>query len=124
MKPDDEVQVGTTTHERLLVSAEVAAHLLSISKASFYAMKAASRLPAPVHFGRMVRWNVEELRQWVNCGCPAWWQWKELRHEFGFREANEVAANRQRVRRRARGREATDEPKTTVQAADHTTGPS
>jgi excisionase family DNA binding protein len=52
----------------LLVPAAEAARLLGISKATFYRLKAAGKLPAPVKLGRIL-WRVDDLRLFVAFGC-------------------------------------------------------
>lgn len=68
----------------LLVDADTVAKLLSISKSSLHAFNATGQLPKPVRLGRAVRWNLEELKAWVNCGCPSRYRWETLRSHFGF----------------------------------------
>ncbi len=34
-------------------------------------MVAARRVPIPLRIGRMRRWRTEDIRKWINMGCPA-----------------------------------------------------
>ncbi|MHC4880794.1 MAG: helix-turn-helix transcriptional regulator [Planctomycetota bacterium] len=47
-------------------------------------------LPAPVRFGRLKRWDAEELARWCNAGCPARAQWERMRRDQ--KDAATVAA--------------------------------
>lgn len=51
---------------------------------------ARGRLPAPVRFGRLKRWDAEELARWCNAGCPARAQWDQMRRDA--KDATTVAA--------------------------------
>jgi excisionase family DNA binding protein len=57
--------------DRLLLTADDVAALLSVGRTKLYQMLAEGRIPPPVRLGRAVRWNADELRQWVAAGCPA-----------------------------------------------------
>ena len=65
--------------EPTLVDAATVARLLSISASSFWKLNAEGVVPAPLRFGRITRWNKEELRCWVNSGCPSRFRWELLR---------------------------------------------
>ncbi len=68
----------------LLVAAAGVGRLLSLSRATIFAMHSAGKLPAPVRpTGRDPRWSVEELRAWVTADCPTREKWeteKNVRH--------------------------------------------
>jgi len=64
--------------EPLLVPAAKAARLCGVSEASWYRLKAAGKLPAPVRLGGRVLWRVEELRRWCAAGCPDLRTWQAL----------------------------------------------
>jgi len=55
----------------LLVTAEEAARLCGVSRATWFKMRAADRVPAPVRLGGSVRWRTDDLRRWVDAGCPS-----------------------------------------------------
>jgi predicted DNA-binding transcriptional regulator AlpA len=63
----------------LLVRAAAAARLCGLSRATWHRLVAAGRTPAPVRLGGAVLWRVEELRRWVDCGCPSRHEWEALR---------------------------------------------
>jgi predicted DNA-binding transcriptional regulator AlpA len=66
--------------ESLLVSASDAASLLGISRALLYQMHSTGELgPLPIPFGRRKLFSVDELRSWVNAGCPNRDKWRRMR---------------------------------------------
>lgn len=54
----------------MLVSAEKLAELLDISIRTLWRLRAAGKLPAPVRLGGSVRWRAQEVRAWIERGCP------------------------------------------------------
>ena len=70
---------STESHPQpLLMTAEDAASQLSISKAHFYRMHNAGKIPLPVRLGGAVRWRVEELRAWIAAGMPSRQRWQAM----------------------------------------------
>jgi excisionase family DNA binding protein len=69
----------TDSAEVLLLDAVSVAEMLNISRTTFYALKAAGRLPKPIRLGRCVRWRIEEIKEWVNVGCPPLHRWEAMR---------------------------------------------
>ncbi len=66
--------------EKLALPPKEAAALLGISRAQFFKLHAAGRLPAPVYLGtRAPRWLVAELRDWLAAGAPDRAAWQRLR---------------------------------------------
>lgn len=70
----------TTLHPRetacLAVPVTEVAKLLGVSVRHVWALLADGRLPRPVRLGRAVRWNVDELRDWLAAGAPEIAVWK------------------------------------------------
>ena len=60
----------------LLLGAEATAKSLGISRAGFYSLHSAGKVPAPRRLGRRVLWSVEEMRAWVNAGMPSREKWQ------------------------------------------------
>ncbi|MBL4701842.1 MAG: helix-turn-helix domain-containing protein [Phycisphaeraceae bacterium] len=61
-----------------LVTALKAAELLGISRAHFYRMHNAGRVPLPIRLGGSVRWRVSELVAWVEAGMPNRQKWQSM----------------------------------------------
>jgi predicted DNA-binding transcriptional regulator AlpA len=70
--------------EPLLVPAPEAARLCGVSEASWYRLRSAGKVPAPVRLGGRVLWRVEEdLRAWIAAGCPSRCEWEARRAVAG-----------------------------------------
>jgi predicted DNA-binding transcriptional regulator AlpA len=65
---------GPLAPEPALVPAKLAARLCGISKASWERLHAAGKVPAPVRLGGRVLWRLEELRRFIDAGCPPGWR--------------------------------------------------
>lgn len=64
--------------QSLLVDALEASKLLGVSRAHFYRMHNAGRVPLPVRLGGSVRWRVSELAAWVDAGMPNRQKWQSM----------------------------------------------
>lgn len=47
-----------------------AAALVGVSRAHFRRLVATGRAPRPLKMGNASRWRVDDLRRWVELGCP------------------------------------------------------
>jgi predicted DNA-binding transcriptional regulator AlpA len=67
------------------LKADGVAEFLNVSVRKLRDDDKAERIPAPVKFGRLKRWDADELRRWCDAGCPARRQWEALkaRHVIG-----------------------------------------
>jgi predicted DNA-binding transcriptional regulator AlpA len=70
--------VATDAPQPLLVPADVAGPLCGRSEASWWRDHAAGRIPAPVKLGGRTFWRADELRRWVEAGCPARPTWEAV----------------------------------------------
>jgi len=71
--------MSVETAEKLLLSAAETARLLCISRSAFYTLLSSGRIgPLPVRLGRSVRWRIDEIRDWVEAGCPSRDRWLAL----------------------------------------------
>ena len=61
------------------VEASWAARLCGVSRATWYSLRKAGRIPKPVRLGRRVLWRVEELREWMAAGCPPLSRWEVMK---------------------------------------------
>lgn len=59
------------TQEPLVISAKEAAQVLGCSVRHIERMDAAGRMPAPVRLGRLKRWHLDGLREWLKAGAPS-----------------------------------------------------
>src|SRR5262245_11384183 len=73
--------------EPLLVDTEEAAAACGIARSTWFRLKSAAKTPAPVKLGGRVLYRVEDLRLWVNWGCPP-------RKEFEVRRAAVINTGR------------------------------
>jgi predicted DNA-binding transcriptional regulator AlpA len=65
--------------QRLALSAKDAAELLGISRAQFWKLHAAGKVPQPVYLGtKAPRWRASELRDWLAAGAPDLLTWQRL----------------------------------------------
>lgn len=69
----------------LAVSARQLAGMLDLSVRTIRTMDAAGKLPRGVRIGRSVRWPVDELRDWLDAGCPDRASWQAIRRNGGGR---------------------------------------
>lgn len=53
-----------------LLDVRAVATLLACSPRHVYRMSDAGRMPAPMKFGALVRWNRRAVAQWLADGCP------------------------------------------------------
>jgi len=60
----------------LLVSAKAAAAACGKSLRTWRAWDAAGWIPRPVRIARSTLWSTDELRAWVNAGCPRRAEWE------------------------------------------------
>ena len=70
-------EVPSDEEKRLLIDTREVARLLDVCDRTIFSMEKDGRMPPSIKIGRAVRWNLEELRAWVNEGCPcqAEWSW-------------------------------------------------
>ena len=70
--------------EVLLVDFKGAAALLAVSVRHFQALDNNGRLgPIGISLGRSKRWRVDELRMWVQVGCPPRDRWMDRQGQDG-----------------------------------------
>ena len=58
------------TQEPVLINIKEFAQLLRISKRTFHRLKSTGRIPEPIMVGGRPLWPLEEVRGWINAGCP------------------------------------------------------
>lgn len=65
--------------ERLALDVEAVAWLLDVSARHVWALNSSGRMPSAVRLGRSVRWRANEIREWLEAGCPTRERWEQLR---------------------------------------------
>jgi predicted DNA-binding transcriptional regulator AlpA len=63
--------------EPLLLTAKQAASICGKSLRTWRTWDAAGWIPQPVRIGRSTLWRVDELRRWVDAGCPRRTEWEQ-----------------------------------------------
>jgi len=67
-----------TPTQALLLTARQAAKTCGKSLRTWRSWDAAGKIPRPVRIGRSTLWRAEELRRWVDAGCPRREEWEAL----------------------------------------------
>ena len=65
--------------EALLLAADAAAALCSVSVRQWWRWDSAGQTPRAVHIGTTKRWRREELVEWIRAGCPGRQEWEQVR---------------------------------------------
>ena len=55
---------------KLLLTAKEVAAMLQVSLRTFWRLKSAGEIPAPVRLGGSVRWPQDTILEWIAAGCP------------------------------------------------------
>ena len=63
--------------EPLLLTANAAAALCSVSVRQWWRWDSAGRTPRAIQIGQTKRWSREELKEWIRAGCPPRIEWAE-----------------------------------------------
>lgn len=58
-----------------LIDSKDVAKLLNVSARKLREMQASGAMPPLVRLGRMVKWSREDLKAWVDAGCPLDRKW-------------------------------------------------
>jgi len=63
-----------------MITMREAAALVGVSPATWIRMRDCGKTPKPIKLGaRCVRWRLDELRMWVEAGCPDRSTWETIR---------------------------------------------
>ncbi|MFN5852097.1 MAG: helix-turn-helix transcriptional regulator [Pirellulaceae bacterium] len=54
-----------------LLDVQAVAGLLGVSGRHVYRLADSGRMPRPLKLGGAVRWDRDEIRRWIDAGCPA-----------------------------------------------------
>ncbi len=77
--PADLAETTNETTAPILVDARVAGVLCGKSERTWRAWDSQGLIPAAIRIGRSTLWRVDELRDWVDAGCPERTIWHALR---------------------------------------------
>ncbi len=67
---------NATLAQQLLLTAKQAARMCGRSLRTWRAWDSAGWIPRPVRIGRATLWRVDEVRAWVEAGCPRRDEWE------------------------------------------------
>jgi predicted DNA-binding transcriptional regulator AlpA len=67
----------------LMIDTAGMAAFLGVSSRKINQLACSDRIPIPCQIGRCIRWNVLELLEWVEAGCPRMGKWIEMRGSSG-----------------------------------------
>ena len=70
------VQDEPQTELPRLLRARYAAEIFGISLRTWQMWSSAGRIPRPIRIGRAPMWRLDELRDWVDAGCPPRREWE------------------------------------------------
>lgn len=62
--------MNTKTLEPVLISADELARLINISTRTLWRLLSARQVPEPIRIGGSTRWRLDQVRQWIEQGCP------------------------------------------------------
>lgn len=63
----------------LLLDVDRTASALGISRSTLYRFDSRELIPRPRQLGKLRRWSRDELRDWVDAGCPPRGVWEARR---------------------------------------------
>ena len=80
LRPPVSPGMDTPAVTPLAVAADGAAHLCGVSRSQWWKLHSAGKVPLPVYLGsKAPRWRVDELRAWLDAGCPRRQEWQRMR---------------------------------------------
>jgi predicted DNA-binding transcriptional regulator AlpA len=70
----------------LLIDAKTFARLLSISSRTLSRLIDLKAVPQPVHLGRIIRWRLSEVLEWIEADCPSQQSWGNTKQDTTVRK--------------------------------------
>lgn len=67
----------------LMATAGNVARMLHISIRQVWRLHSIGKLPNPVRLGNCVRWRIDEIRAFVEAGCPSRQEWESQYQQGG-----------------------------------------
>ena len=74
--PDGANEHNATVPQQLLLTAKQGARMCGKSLRTWRSWDSAGWIPRPVRIGRATLWRADELRAWVEAGCPRRDEWE------------------------------------------------
>ncbi len=66
---------------QMLLNYRQTAEFLGISVNHLIRLNNAEKIPAPIRMGKSIRFNQQELQNWINAGGPSRNQWQRMKGE-------------------------------------------
>lgn len=70
-------------HPALMATVGDVARMLHVSIRQVWRLHSVSKLPNPIRLGSCVRWRVDEIRAFVEAGCPSRQEWESKYQQGG-----------------------------------------
>lgn len=70
----------------LLIGMKLFAHFLNISPRMLARLQAEEAIPAPVRLGKLKRWRLAEILEWIEADCPPQRVWVQKRQDWPKRK--------------------------------------
>ena len=67
-KPEKQQRIDDTAQ---LISAEVFANKLGLSRRTLQRLQSKGVLPPPIRIGGSIRWRLDVVDEWIDNGCPS-----------------------------------------------------
>jgi predicted DNA-binding transcriptional regulator AlpA len=64
------LQQGFSKMATALITTNQFAEMLNISTRQLHRMRSKGTIIQPIKLGRMTRWSLEEVEEWIRTGCP------------------------------------------------------
>ena len=77
--PSKATGYSASSESTLLITAKRAAQMCGKSLRTWRTWDSAGMIPQPVRIGRSTLWRLDELRSWVEAGCPRRAEWEARR---------------------------------------------
>lgn len=82
-KIESKTQKTEQQQPALMATVGDVARMLHISVRQVWRLHSTGRLPSPVRLGCCIRWRVDEIRAFVEAGCPSRQEWESQYQQGG-----------------------------------------
>ncbi len=73
------------------MTAREVSKLFQVSERTVWRLCETGQIPPPIRFGRVIRWNHEGLKKWIDAGSPIDPEWKKQAEKVGKLEEEDEA---------------------------------